>query len=490
MDKGEIIVNWKSTPKEQQSYIGCKGFYVDYSHAGRKDGSSNLPSYLTPCPSGTYNDDILPLSACKSIPEGQGCISLSNNDNNAGPFNGDQNSRVQYKCMGSQNYYSYGTPVRLPGCSAVAVCSNLNRYFDEKNKTCIEPTRGTFWKNGMLQYCPLNTYNDKIEKVFDECPKIPLGSQCSGYTGTYYDNAVKPGCTGFVTCPANSEITGVSKCSCCPRSYELPSTAIRGVRSPDECVPIPAGRYSALCASSTSPPCPEAYRNCQFDCPKGTYSVLEGGLDIESCKPAPMGSFVDQEGSSSYTPCPASTYSDMVATHTTYTFTNSRYDYNDDDYGRKQHNHIYQEDHVVTVGATSATDCLPCHEGYYSSVVGSTACDIIPAGGYSLNKRTLEFCPIDTYSTMEGSMSASTCRPCEQGFFTRSVGSTACEKRLEEPNPSMGSSGAVSPNAATPSTVYVLTSPRLVDLLGVAILSAIITIFLVKAFINSAGIVL
>jgi len=139
------------------------------------------------------------------------------------------------------------------------------------------------------------------------------------------------------------------------------------------------------------------------------------------------------------------------------------------------------EDHIATIGATSVTDCLPCHEGYYSSVAGSTACKIIPAGGYSLNKRTLEFCPIDTYSTMEGAMSSSTCLPCEEGFFTRSVGSTACEKRIDQPSLSIGSGTSNNEGAVSPATVYVSSSPRLTDMLLVAVLSAVIALLFIKA---------
>lgn len=321
------------------------------------------------------------------------------------------------------------------GCSAVAVCSNLNRYYDEDDMNCVEPVRGTFWKDGSLQACLLGTYNDKIDRVFDECPPIPLGYGCKGSNGM-------PGCMWVTECPEETnQITGVNKCGCCPRAHILPPSASLGVRSPEECIPIPPGRYSALCDNYDDAPCVtnddnrHTYeRYCNFDCPEGTYSATRGGKEIESCRPAPMGSYVDKPGSTWYTLCPASTYSDQLVTRITQTF------------GYQIEQTDVREDHIAAIGATSLSDCLPCRDGYYSSIAGSTACKVIPRGGYSLDKKTLEFCPMNTYSTTEGATSASTCLPCPEDFITRSVGSTACKKRMEG-YPFQGSWGAARNNS-------------------------------------------
>ena len=60
---------------------------------------------------------------------------------------------------------------------------------------------------------------------------------------------------------------------------------------------------------------------------------------------------------------------------------------------------------------TGASTYTPCSVGYFSSIAGSTFCNIVPAGSYASN------------GAFSGSISAIV---CPSGYFTSSAGSTAC----------------------------------------------------------------
>ena len=87
--------------------------------------------------------------------------------------------------------------------------------------------------------------------------------------------------------------------------------------------------------------------------------------------------------------------------------------------------------------------CHPCAEGYYSDVLGATACGACGAGMYAENATSCkhcptgtysgatavtfcELCPIGTFSNRTRQINASTCVPCPANTFGHVAGANTC----------------------------------------------------------------
>ena len=85
-------------------------------------------------------------------------------------------------------------------------------------------------------------------------------------------------------------------------------------------------------------------------CAAGTYQTGVGVLDVESCKPCPVGHFSGHSGAALCAECPPGTFSGAE-------------------------------------GATSPDACLPCGEGTFSEASGATQCRSCPHGTYTNTSR-------------------------------------------------------------------------------------------------------
>jgi hypothetical protein len=152
--------------------------------------------------------------------------------------------------------------------------------------------------------------------------------------------------------------------------------------------------------------CPRCYMT---PCPVGTFSEIAGADSIYACKPAPPGSYANISGASSFTLCPKGTYSNFVGSQSLAISVQ--------DIGWAQVS--------LMVGASSPEECLPCSRGYYAPVAGSTECKLIPPGAFASDGTTLQWCPENTFSAIEGATEAQSCHPCPAGS-TSVVGASVC----------------------------------------------------------------
>lgn len=425
--------------KNNQCLNGCKGFYLE--------GEG-----LKPCPDGFYSDQVLikRKEDCKKIPDNLICYTKAFLLSMGG------SSGIQSCSLASFTSFQ-NTPVNIPGgCASIIDCHAISAQPDtyqnsEQKQFCQNVyCLGTYLSKGSLRPCPPYTYNDDKSKAATECKQIPMGMMCIAsdrFARVYPDNrlcsSILVGCESVIPCRTkyydtkleDADISGVDTCGCCPAGYEAPPpiNGVRGVRNVSECVlaVAKAGTFNAVenrgdlrepYASSDSPPGAASCRRYEHVCPKGTFSIIPGAMKADggakACRAAPPGSYVDFTGASSYTLCPKGKYNYAPPTTQSFTFPSEKYSWSPKykDVG------VY----AFEVGATGPQDCVECPKGYYSPLAGSTSCSVIPKGAYAVDYSDLEWCPIGTYSLLEGATNAASCIPCDKGMTTVAIGSTSC----------------------------------------------------------------
>ena len=325
------------------------------------------------CPQNTYNVDYssTSASACKSCPNSTYsaagssiCLSIGTTSCSGGTYVDAASATLCSPCPAG-TFSSLATTFCTP-CAA--------GYFSGQGAlACERCPRGSWCSGGLPYECPAGTYGSNLESTdASACTPCPQGTSNSAM-----GSMTSAAC---FTCPSGTfSSTGATACSLCPPGT---ASAVTGAFSNATCEPCELGAFNSLPGQGTCAKyCPKGMRGVKLggrgleeacaNCTVGSFSAFSGSVSCEDCPP---GTFSSAPGSYSCTSCPAGSFS--------------------------------------TLGAASAlSDCTPCPAGTFSSASGSTAC-------YS--------CPPGTASSSVGASNVSTCTQCSPGTYAPFSASTAC----------------------------------------------------------------
>eukprot|EP00002_Diphylleia_rotans_P010730 TRINITY_DN2129_c0_g1_i2.p1 TRINITY_DN2129_c0_g1~~TRINITY_DN2129_c0_g1_i2.p1 ORF type:complete len:5186 (-),score=657.71 TRINITY_DN2129_c0_g1_i2:603-16160(-) len=303
-------------------------------------GTQSATQY--PCPSGTYSNShgLGAIGECLACPPGWYCdvASTSPSGKCQAGFYCRHSSSSPRPALGASfgpctdgMFCPEGTgvPSECPGgrfCNTVSILGECTAGFfcitgAASSRPSLYPQtgvalrgpcpRGTFCPVGTVhpQLCPPGTIGTKLSATKQsDCEKCPAGFYCSAYG---LSSAEGPCDEGYF-CPQGTKESSPPN-SICPAHHMCPT----GSALPTPC---PQGTHQANVAQAHCDSCPAG-----FKCPGATEPV-----------PCPF-SYYCPEGTTTPTPCPPGTY-----THEN-----------------------------ETVGASSATDCLPCPTGKYCAAEGA-----------------------------------------------------------------------------------------------------------------------
>ena len=373
-------------------------------------------SVLTPCETGTYNNQtgLRQLSECTPCAPGMYCetpgLSLPTGECSAG-----------YYC--------------------IIGATQPNPVNDTSGDIC---TPGNYCPQGTHTpvQCPPGTFrNTSGGMSVEDCSACSPGHYCEGYglssvsgrcaVGYYCElgaNTSSPmdGITGDI-CPIGhfctmgsilptsclagtySNTTGVNVCLSCPEGFYC----IRG-DEPDPCL---AGHY-----------CPQGTGHDVRPCPRGTYSSQEGLSNETQCTPCDGGHYCDSEGSTSVSGiCSAGYYCQQGVDTSTPSGEH------------RGTGEICPVGHMCPQGTVIPQGCPA---GTFQSLTGQAECDICPPGYFCLvnasmytevcvtghfcpegtKYSTQHPCPIGTYNNNTGRMNNSDCVLCDAGSYCDAAG--------------------------------------------------------------------
>ena len=386
-------------------------------------GNSTRKSQCEPCEAGSYNR-YMGMSSCFLCKKGM-----------FSPIIGADSESICMEC-------SPGTHSPQEGATTCLLCPP-GTFQDQSGKDdCIQCPEATFQPNEGSRspsdclLCPPGTFMG--DKGSTQCEPCPPGY----FTGS-------AGATLCEPCPYGTFASGpgTSECTPCPEGTFMPET---GASSVEECVPCgqgyfsnttgalkcrpcPRGTYSSGAVSSECTPCPpgtygteEGLQNrtqCTL-CPRGTasskYGAVPSGLvDVINCKGeqgacvcdvCSPGTFADEAGQSSCTPCPAGTYG-MLS-------------------GSVRAEFCFNCDVGYFAHEAGLQSCLPCPPGSYVNTTGNSECDLCPPGSFmdnfgGVNITVCAPCPAGSYTDVPGT---GECKPCAEGTYNPLPGATSCQK--------------------------------------------------------------
>ena len=306
----------------------------------------------------------------------------------------------------------YQNEIGATSCKLCEAGNYNNRTGQSSCNTKCEAGKYSLDGASFCQICPGGRISTKIgSSSSNNCNLVPLGKYAISNTksmdcpsGRYADVQGLSSCKlcgagryndkiGQWSCNqvcwfGKFSLAGATNCQDCPSGRFSSSV---GLRSRDECVPAPVGKY--LDSNGLKVNCPVGqYQNengttfCKL-CEAGKYNDKIGQI---SCDNICESGKYSQVGASSCTECPAGRIGSNLFIH-------------------KQNKQCKEACKAGTYSTSGSTDCLQCQEGRYSNT-GSSGCKLCEAGKYN------------------DKIGQSICKDnCKIGFYS-SVGSRKCEK--------------------------------------------------------------
>lgn len=387
--------------------------------AGKSCSLSVTPSN---CPSGTYS--LEGSTSCTIIPPGyklsasttiekcaKGTYSTGNQDSCTNCVDGtyaDKEGSFKcepcppgYKCATHDaapvqclyGEYSSGLSITCETCADGYICVKGSTRPDPIGYECPP---GHYCDGGTVTQCSVNQYNPFVRQTSSAaCLNCPSGYDCILGTG---DFTLRP-CQAGKYCPSGAST------DCPAGSY---SSKNYGVNI-GECYPCPAGQYCDK-GSSYGSECPEGYF-CplgttyihEFPCPSGTYGGKRKGLkSIEDCLICTAGHY-----------CPRS-----VGCKPDNTPTGCNSDTGD--------SNVYVDPipcapgtYNIHRGGYNVNNCLPCPAGWACPDAGTIEPHVQCIPGYYCTEGTKypqqHPCPAGTKNNKYGAITVSECEMCDEG---------------------------------------------------------------------------
>lgn len=399
---------------------GITGFPCPYGHYCNMGVTSP-----TPCPVGTYLNATGSQSFSDCIPCTAGYY--CGNDGLSDPSGPCEPGYFCPEGSISPNNASYiCTPGHsCPEASETEIICEGGTYqpnFGQSNCT-ICPERF---------YCPFNVSNPLTE--FFDCP---IGFYCPQGTQTSTQFPCPPGTYNSLQNRGN-----LTECNPCLGGTYCATDAIPSSSGSGQCL----GGYFCILGATTPNPsdgvmgdiCPLGYYCPQgsiepLECPIGTFSPVNGTIEIDDCIPCSPGEYCEQSGlPQSSGSCDPGYF--CTARSTTPTPT----------------------DGIVGDFCQAGFFCprgsnlpLPCPPGWFSSEPFASNCSLCPPGFYCTNASSYPLqcppgyycpeetgfnwlpCPAGTFSNNEGLSALDECIPCTGGTFCSDIAATAPTEQCE-----------------------------------------------------------
>lgn len=334
------------------------------------------------CPPGYYVNNNL----CTACPQGSFCPFSE-----FGPVTCPTGTYTKEAGMSVCQACPHGYSCTNGGGMSICAAGTYSYLYENNCNAC---PAGNLCNNGVKSDCPLNYYQGSPATT---CTPCPAGSQCLRQSPS--------------TCAAGYYAYTLSyTCRPCPPGYTCaggaaPVACLVGTYAPNEgmttCTTCPTGTYNVV-GSSQCYPCPRGYSctgGTMTRCLPGTYSPLGVGVCTNGNPGYVYGPYSD-DAMPAFSIAPKGTYSAAVAS------------------GQIALYKCAAGTYSPVLGATAATTCLTCPEGFYCPLAtGDPLFYECPQGYYCASGSSLPTaCPANTYSLIRGATSVNMCRPCTIGL--------------------------------------------------------------------------
>ncbi len=323
-------------------------------------------------------------------------------------------STMASKTQSTCNFCITGTFSTASGASSSNVCTacGTGRYTSAPGKSSCD-------------FCVAGTYSQTLGR------SLPCDACIAGTYSTVQGATSSSVCIGCAT-GYFSSANGATVCTACP---------IGTYNGGSVCTTCPNGQYNTKTASSA----------CDL-CGLGMYS----DVGTSTCRACSSGTYAYASGIPS---CPQCSQCDVHARYLgTCTTTNNTIScqclagYEGNGYRCTQCNIGYYRQSCAQFG-----NCIPCPVGFYTTGMGSTACNLCPIGTYSTGTgmKSLRECTLCSIGSYNGNEGMAYCVSCGSGSYSTTLGATSssvCQNCL--PGSYKNSDAATDPCIACAAGTY------------------------------------
>ena len=294
-----------------------------------------------------------------------------------------------------------GTFADSTGLTACRECVPGKSTSSSKSSTCNDCETGKFGsKMGMsvCQDCAAGSFSNVTGR----------DTPCTACESGSFSQAGQVACE---LCHPGSFATnqGASTCDAC-----AVGSAFGGIGLKVPCPLCELGTFSDEEGTTSCRKCemgtyaPENGLSSCVNCPSGRFSNTTGGVKLDDCVMCSKGSVARVGGSSKCFPCGFGRYADAIGLSTCTACSAGRF--------------------LAFRGADSKDDCNACQLGRFADDDGRSSCTNCTAGRYAAEVGTVDCtaCEAGTASPVEGGTSEGVCTPCGPGSFSPDLGSIVC----------------------------------------------------------------
>ena len=374
------------------------------------------------CPPNTYNVDYssTSASACKSCPNStysaagsSTCLSIGTTSCSGGTFVDATSATLCSPCPAG-SYSALATTYCTPCGSGF--------FSGQGALACERCPKGSWCSGGLAFECAAGSYGSSLGSTdASACTPCPQGTSNSA-SGSVTSAAC-------FTCPSGTfSPSGATACSKCPPGT---ASAVTGAATNATCALCEAGSFNALPGQATCASyCPKGMFGASLggtsqasactNCPVGTFAAFSGSTSCDDCAP---GTYASAPGSFRCASCPAGRSSTLGAASSPAdciecprgTFASAA--------GGTACYSCPAGTASAVLGATSITQCVPCAPGSYAPFSASTSCASAPAGTFAgAGASAAQPCPLGTFRSALGGVSAGDCEACPSGKTTLAPG--------------------------------------------------------------------